>query len=139
MKEIAFFLFSPNHLTKELYSLTHFAVSLTRVRNFVTGESSDKLVADLSWALSVYWITTVSRSVNQCCQALFVLCKGSAFTRLTNLPKGGTNSCRDFSFEISCVTLLLTFSEGSRSLPSELQLFWLLQFSSHTPILAMCH
>ena len=58
-----FFLFSPNHLTKELYSLSHFAVSVTCVRKFVIGELSgisDKFAADLSKPLSVYFITTVS-------------------------------------------------------------------------------
>ena len=111
-----FFLFSENHRTKLLNSLTHFGLSLTHLQNFIRTQelgSSNNRVAAFNWLHGVYWIATLMMAENHCCHALLVLCKGSGLMMSTYFPRVGGNSCLDLFWEINFVSLLLCFPRGS--------------------------
>ena len=115
---IPFFRFSLNHRRKALCSLPHLRVSFRHLRNASRGElsgRSETAVAAFRWFWFVLCITMVSAVKNQLCQALFVLCRGSAFNKSTYFPNGGTNSCLDLFWAMNLVTSFLCFPLGFRS------------------------
>ena len=107
---IPFFCFSLNNCRKALRNLPHLTLSFRHFKTASRGElsgRSETVVAALRWLWFVYYITTESAAENQFCQALFVLCRGSALSKSTYFRDGGTNSCLDLFWAIILVIWLL--------------------------------